>query len=62
MPLYEYQCRKCGKVAEKLMTRDVDAPMCCGRFMERVMSPCFHVIRQIGKVTAHQDGKEIYST
>jgi len=28
MPLYEYQCQKCGHVEEKLMKYDDPAPVC----------------------------------
>ena len=47
MPLYEYQCTKCGKVFEKLQ-RFSDAPVeihdDCGGHVERLISaPAFHL-------------------
>lgn len=43
MPLYEYDCRKCGAVTEVLRSlrrRDASAPNCkeCGRKTERRVS------------------------
>lgn len=40
MPLYEWQCENCGKVEETISSWDVDAPMCCGKVMERKLSAC----------------------
>ena len=47
MPLYEYQCRKCGKVFEVLQ-KFSDAPLetheGCGGAVERLLSaPAFHL-------------------
>jgi len=47
MPLYEYQCTKCGKVFERLQ-RFSDAPLethdDCGGHVERLISaPAFHL-------------------
>ncbi len=58
MPMYEYECPKCGNTAETLGR----VPDCCGQPMKRKPSVFSFAVKQIGKVTAHHNGKEIYST
>ena len=43
MPMYEYQCSKCGKVYEKLRRmqdadRDLECPYCHAKEVERLIS------------------------
>lgn len=51
MPIYEYQCRKCGAVTEKLEGHS-DPPLrkcpSCGGRTERVMSPGAFVFKGSG--------------
>ncbi len=56
--MHEYECDKCGSMAETLGR----VPDCCGKPMRRKLSAFSYHVKQIGKVTAHHNGKEIYST
>ncbi len=41
MPLYEYRCRDCGALVEKLVLggdEEVDCPGCGGKNMEKMLS------------------------
>ncbi len=41
MPIYEYRCRQCGDVFEKILFRDTETaecPSCQGRELERLLS------------------------
>lgn len=51
MPIYEYQCEKCGKVSEVLQKRfDVDEAPCeaCGAPAKRIMSNTSFVLKGTG--------------
>ncbi len=56
-----YQCTKCG--SEFIVTRGGNGTLkCCGQPMQRELSRFSYTVKQIGKVTAHHNGKEIYSS
>ena len=38
MPIYEYECLKCGKSEERLIMGRYKPPKCCGKTMKRLMS------------------------
>ena len=38
MPLYEYECQKCGSRPEVLAQMGDSPPVCCGAFMRRIYS------------------------
>jgi putative FmdB family regulatory protein len=45
MPIYEYRCRKCGKLFEKIQKVDeggdsLKCPYCGGKKPEKVLSRC----------------------
>ena len=51
MPIYEYRCRKCGKVTEKLEgSHDRPLSKCpsCGGKTERLMSPGAFILKGSG--------------
>lgn len=38
MKLFDFWCKKCGKVREYLQQNDEDVPVCCGVFMQKVFT------------------------
>lgn len=51
MPIYEYQCRKCGHLAEVFQTsRTARSPKCgqCGGRTERIISPTAFILKGSG--------------
>jgi len=43
MPIYEFVCKKCGRVAEvrAKMGDEVETPVCCGQPMKRTWTASF---------------------
>lgn len=45
-PIYEWQCQNCGKIEEIMHhfeePSDIEAPLCCGKYMERRISVVNH--------------------
>lgn len=48
MPVYEYQCQKCGKVIEALRKVDDPAPKCCGVKMKKLISKGSFILKGKG--------------
>ena len=46
MPIYEYECRQCGAVEERIETTPKRPPVCCHKPMVKIISykgmPVFH--------------------
>jgi putative FmdB family regulatory protein len=38
MPIFEYECPKCGKTEERLIMGRYKPPKCCGKTMQKVIS------------------------
>jgi putative FmdB family regulatory protein len=48
MPVYEYQCEKCGKVIEMLQKVDGVIPECHGRPMKKIISKGSFILKGKG--------------
>lgn len=60
MPIYEYECPKCGKRIERLRSyRQMKIrPVCCGRRMEIGVSRCGFRLKGAGWYATDYGGKE----
>ena len=38
MPIYEYECHKCGSAVEQVVVNGTKPPKCCRKTMKRVIS------------------------
>lgn len=60
MPLYEYQCTKCGKMVEALKRKaDDPAPKCHGRPMKKLISKGSFILRGNGWYTTDYKNKDV---
>ena len=58
MPLYDYECTKCGLIEEFFASVDRRFKTCeCGAMMKRVLSPRYYINPDVDFVTDNIDGK-----